>query len=115
MNEKGSMYLEVMLAWLIFSLLLLPLLSLSVELSRDSSTLSQRSEAYWAVTRSMEKWKKGMLSMNAETQEKIRISLTERNLSEKVMEGEFRVEWNSPKGAEEWIVYAYKQATPSLK
>lgn len=53
--------------------------------------------------------------MNAETHEKIRISLTERNLSEKVMEGEFRVEWNSPKGAEEWIVYAYKQATPSLK
>lgn len=109
------MYLEVMLAWLVFSLLLLPILSLSADLSRDMSTLSQRGQAYWALTSSIEKWKKGMESMDTGVQENIQITIQEQNLSEKVMEGEFRVEWYSPKGPEQWIVYAYKQATLSSK
>lgn len=100
--------MEVLLALSIFSLTLLPFIAIYGQLTEEVQSQAISTQAYWLVYEAAERWKSDSdMEVNPSGLE---LTITEQLISPTLLEGEFRIRWNNPRGKQELQIRAYKRA-----
>ncbi len=108
MDERGHLFLEVLLALSIFTVTLLPFITVYRQLTEEIENQAMNTQAYWLVYEAVERWKSGSALVNPNTRQ-WEITIDEQLISPSVLEGEFRIQWNLLGRKQQLHMRAYKK------
>ncbi|WP_134698570.1 hypothetical protein [Ammoniphilus sp. YIM 78166] len=108
MDEKGHLFLEVLVALSIISVTLLPFITVYGQLTQEVQNQTMNTQAYWLVYEAVERWKSGSEQVNS-NQSRWEVTITEQLISPTILEGEFRIRWNDLGREHQLQMRAYKK------
>jgi Tfp pilus assembly protein PilV len=108
LDERGHLFIEVLLALSIFSLALLPCITIYRQLTEEVQNQAIHTHAYWLVYEAVERWKSGS-DIRSSDPGQWEIVITEQLISPTVLEGEFRIQWNHLGRKKQMQMRAYKK------
>lgn len=112
MNERGFTLIELAVSLMILSGILFSTLTMYQQLNIQSGQVLEDRKAFWRVKSVVRQWQQNDMGA-LEEGEFFKIEWSEKYISTTMMEGEFRIRWNSRTMSKERVLYAYKRVEPS--